>query len=330
MTAVKKAKLIVQLDVDAAGSLAALDHLSSLKNEKLHHIKLDKRHPLRIYNVSIIRICGKINRCCEKFETYMSSVTCVEDCSSQRILQEEVLDYLELCLYAAAEHVDDIESVASCFYTDSKAFAKSKDVKDLKKSIKPIRDRLSTFANALKHNQSRIRIFSTDFVHEKTNMCLHGLFIESFRSGAVGPCPILHSPEEQIISITSFLWDIIVFIFEMSTSLTKFLNALSVSHKSGVKPVPCVPYSEAVLSLARLPTYSFDDVHPFNRVRVVIKTDDATAVRLESGIYGSLKYPWTKSTEHQFGGFSHNYAGDGVTVSFALVRPNNLKLLHWE
>ena len=325
-----KPELIVRLSADAEGSLAALDHLPHLKKECLYHTKLDKRHPLGIYNVSILRICSKIKRCCEKFETYMSSASCVKDFSSQQALREELLDYLELCLYAATEHVDDIESIASCFFANSREYAKSKDVRNLKRSIKPIRDRLSAFANALKHNQSRIRIFSADFLHEETSICLHGLFIESFRSGAVGPCPILHPSNEQVVSVTSFLWDIIIFIFETSIALNRFMKVLSVVRKSDVKPEPCVPYGEAILALARLPTYSYDEEHPFNRVKVVIEGDEAIGARLESGIYGSLRRPWTKSGTLKFGDHSHNYTGDGVTRTFALVAPSTCKLLYWD
>jgi hypothetical protein len=126
----------------------------------------------------------------------------VDNISEQKALHSDIVDYLELSLYSAAEHIDDIGSLANCFFPTQRHTKKSKRLRDLRRSMKPIRDRLSGFANALKHNQSRIRIYSMEFFHDGESICLHGLYIQSFAAGKIGPCPILHSSDEQVISVT--------------------------------------------------------------------------------------------------------------------------------
>lgn len=151
-----KPVLRILLGADAAGALPALNHLETLEPGKSHHVNLNKRHPLGIYNISIARICKKIEKCSALFESYALAIKNVDNISEQKALHSDIVDYLELSLYSAAEHIDDIGSLANCFFPTQRHTKKSKRLRDLRRSMKPIRDRLSGFANALKHNQSRI------------------------------------------------------------------------------------------------------------------------------------------------------------------------------
>ena len=149
-----KPVLRILLGADAAGALPALNHLETLEPGKSHHVNLNKRHPLGIYNISIARICKKIEKCSALFESFALAIKNVDNISEQKALHSDFVDYLELSLYSAAEHIDDIGSLANCFFPTQRHAKKSKRLRDLRRSMKPIRDRLSDFANALKHNQS--------------------------------------------------------------------------------------------------------------------------------------------------------------------------------
>jgi hypothetical protein len=184
-----KAEVHVDLNGAGATGLTAASALSHLQSGSSFHEKLDRRHPLGIYNVSVNRICRKLQKCCEIGEVLWKAGKDINALHGASELREQFVDYLELCIYAAAEHVDDVEAIAGCFFPDSQSYAKSQAARELKKILKPLRDRTSAIANAIKHNQSRLRLFSLDFRHNDELMCLHGFFIEGYRQGSVCPIP---------------------------------------------------------------------------------------------------------------------------------------------
>jgi hypothetical protein len=201
-------------------------------------------------------------------------------------------------------------------------------MKKLKSDIKPIRDRISGYTNAIKHNQSRIRICSRDFEQATGSVCLHGFFIEKFHNGAISPAPLFHSTE-NVISVTSFLWSVLTYLFSMSDALCEFLGSINVV-ENPIDPTPRTPLLRpCVVALSRLPLYSFDDVHPFETVRFIVKASEPTRRELDSNIYGSLTRRWSKSTAASVGNLRMGYEGDGNTRSFAINLPTNLRIQHW-
>ena len=325
------AKPEFRIDLAVAGSspLRAETYLSSLKQGASLHEKLDCRHPLGIYNVSIKRILQKLTSCASTLEQYIRVAPSTGELRSHQVEKERVIDYIELSLYAAAEHVDDLEAIARCFFPDNGATSRATYVRKFKLMMKPLRDRIAGFTNAIKHGQSRIRTYSYDFKQLEGSVCLHGFFIEEFGGGAVGPSAVFHT-DERVISITSFLWYILIYLFLMSDALADFLEELGVVKH----PESVASQSEflkaCVVALARLPLYSFDDEHPFKRVRFVIAADEKTRPALNSGIYGSLISRWGKSTVMAVGGAEIGYEGDGTTRSFRIVHPTAVNIQHWD
>jgi hypothetical protein len=157
-----KPEILIDLDSGVGIPFTAETYLSQLKPGRSHHEQLDTRHPLGIYNVSVARILKKLTRCCYHLEDYLHAAPSVTALQHHTDKQDQVIDYVELSLYAAAEHVDDLEAIARCFFKDDQFYSGSKEVRSLKSSMKPIRDQISAFTNAIKHKQSRIRIFSHD------------------------------------------------------------------------------------------------------------------------------------------------------------------------
>jgi hypothetical protein len=110
-----KPELVIDLDSGTAIPLNAQAYLAQLKSGRSHHEELDTRHPLGIYNVSIGRILKKLTRCCNHLEDYLRAAPNVAALQLHTQKQEQVIDYIELSLYAAAEHVDDLEAVLAAF-----------------------------------------------------------------------------------------------------------------------------------------------------------------------------------------------------------------------
>jgi len=288
-----KPEIIVALDAQTNSPLKAEICLSQLKpNTSFHEILDDRRHPLGIYNVSIARIIKKLTVCCARLEELFLAAP---SASTLLAKKEGLIDYIELCLYAAAEHVDDLEAIARCFFKDERSTATSRHTKQLKSNMKPIRDRISGFTNAIKHSQSRLRICSVDFVQDTGTVCLHGFFIERFYKREIGPSPIFHSTE-RLMSVTSFLWSVLIYLFSMSDALCEFLRGMDVvEHGSG----EIVPHSsllrQCVIALARLPLYSFNDVHPFAKTRFIVKGGESARQEMRSNIYGSIMRRWSNN-----------------------------------
>jgi hypothetical protein len=112
----QKPEITMDLDSQGDSPIKAEPYLSRLKPNTSFHERLDCRHPLGIYNVSTSRILKKLTNCCNHLEEYLRAAPSVAQLHGTENTQEEVIDYLELCLYAAAEQVDDLELIGRCFF----------------------------------------------------------------------------------------------------------------------------------------------------------------------------------------------------------------------
>lgn len=323
-----KPEFHIDVSEGAASPLEALAILSALDPSEGYHLDRALRPALGIYNTSVSRICDKIVKCCQRLEQYCKTSTQIDVLRKENDLRKEIIDYIELSLYAAAEHVQDISSIAKGFFSSAKDYKSSKSAKELEQHIKNHKALISASANAIKHAQARIRLFSIEFNHGGIENCLHGYFVEGVHNGVVGPNKIFHSDDRQVFSITSLLWEINCFLLHASRCLSVFIREVTDVQTQG-SANESKPFSKAVIAAARLPLYSFDDTHPFSETRLIIKVDEDARQALDSGIYGSLSHKWTSSDDARFGNHAGEYEGDGVTRQFKLVQPKAINLQHW-
>lgn len=292
---------------------------------KTYQRKYDLRAPLGVYNISLNQLARRLAHSCEILLRLMrrhdNPKAFAEDSDEQTLS-----DYLLLTIYAAAEHVDDLENTLLTFFPERRLFAKSPDVRAFKRALSPVRRRMSGFANALKHQQARIRLFLMGFEHEGRQMCLPGFFVEGVHNDAVGASRLFHD-KEKVISLPSFLWEVLVFVYECATLLKAAVGAIR-----GVQVKPTERWPDLVSNpaklLSELPNFSFDGPHPFERTTVVlenVRREDA-----QSPLYGSISNGWSQSVEHRGGGFIGTSEGDGVTRTFDIVAPSKVRLQHWE
>ena len=310
---------------DGSSPLPAQSRLSALKESSSYHTTKDCRHPLGIYNISIVRICEKVSKCADRLELFWRNEP------NNHADMDEIIDYLELSLYSAAEHTDDIKEIANSFFKNKEEARKNRNFRLLNEAIKPLRDEIANFTNTIKHNHGRIRIFQTTFVHDNQfTLKLLGFFIEGFKNGGVSPNPILHSNGKNIISITSFLWGILTFVALSSLELSKFLQGIKAIDESKEATNDHKIFYDTVVKLTRLPLYTFDEDHPFLQTRWNIIMNEEMHQESNSGIYGSIRNEWLKSGNGEFKDSQLLFSGDGITKSFHLIFPERMNTSHWE
>lgn len=318
----------IDISIDHASSLEAHRFLASTPDNVCFHNASNLRLPLGIYNVSVTRVCDKLVRLCQHLETYFRASNTLVPLQKNYDVMQDVIDYIELALYAAAEHVDDIDSIASGFFKTSSIRDKNPAYRNLQKEIKKHKRLISTAANAIKHQQSRIRMFSIEFGHGAFFGCLHGYFIEGVEAGTVCPSTLFHRTQD-VFSITTLAWEIVVFLLNCSRDLAKFLLAVTTQPTEQVE-TKSDAFIKAVVSAARLPLYTFGEEHPFSRVTLHITSSNATVDPLESSLYGSIRNGWSRTANASFGEFVSRFEGDGTTKSFRFVQPKNIVLHHWD
>jgi len=291
------------------------------------HEKIKVRHPLGIYNISLNKIFKRIKKCSEILEEIFALHHISPENNATTDIEEHFFDYLELCLYAGAEHIDDLEIITRCLYKNKIEYRKSRLIKNLNGNIKPKRDYIAKITNTLKHNQGRFRFYSADLGPALNNLQLHGVFVDSASGNMSGPCEIVHNGTGVVLSVTTLLWEIMIFAFELSTVVSNSLFEHGIIPGSDLQR-----HSDlcgAVKALARLPLYVFDENHPFDRVTFKLVRDIENKSDLDSGIIGSINHPWPKNIDPKHVSSSIKYIGDGATRSFATFDPQTISLHHW-
>jgi hypothetical protein len=239
----------------------------------------------------------------------------------------EIIDYVELSLYAAAEHVDDITSIATGFFKHQALRDKNPAYRALSKAIKQHKHFIAAAANAIKHQQSRVRLASIPFEDQGHRGVLHGYFIEAVVNGVVAPSPTFHR-SRKLFSLTSLAWAILIFLLLASRDLAVFLNAVGVQLE-GPARVSCVSFTKAVVAAARLPIYDFGEPHPFSLVTLSLGVESSSSGLIDSGIYGSIRNGWSPTCSPIFGNLASHYEGDGKSQRFEFFTVDSVSLQHW-
>jgi hypothetical protein len=319
----------IDLEQDAQSALAAHSILEIIDNCATHHTKHNLRPALGIYNVSTLRVLQKVEDLSTSLEQYMRLSPESLDHHARSRAERSLIDYIELSIYAAAEHVDDIELIAKHFYRSEQERKRCPHYRILNKEIKQQKLFISALANYIKHSQHRIRLFHLAYKHSGQSGVFYGYIIESVTDGVVGPSPIFHSKDRSVFSVTSLAWEVISFVLRSSRSLEAFLKTKKLA--SGPVKTKSEHLTNAIIAAARLPLYNLDDDHPFSTSTLHIKWDEASWQRASSLLYGSSSNPWAPSDKITFGQSGAAFAGDGITRSFKmLVSPSRVGLQHWQ
>ncbi|WP_298015535.1 hypothetical protein [uncultured Castellaniella sp.] len=327
----EKPVFVVHISDETPSALEARVLLARATAERCLHTHNGLRMPLGIYNISVGRVTDKISRLSSKLENYFDKVRSVNPESQNNYDDEmqEVVDYIELALYAAAEHVDDIDSIATWFFKNRTLRDRDQAYRQLQKAIKKNKKFVAAAANAIKHQQSRIRIFSMEYSQASASGCLHGYFIEGVVDGVVGPSATFHR-HQAVFSVNTLVWEIIVFLLCCSRDLATFLKSV-VSEFIGPVRANDTGLSRALAVAVRLPSYTFGEEHPLSRVTLHIGVPrGGLPSQLAQALYGSLNNPWLKDVPVRLGTSISRYTGDGVSRSFLRIDLKNMVPYYWD
>ena len=316
--------------VDVTGAVSALEAhsiLVAMSDEGCFHEQLGLRLPLGIYNVSISRVADKLIRLCRRVETYFNAPDAASPQGETREVLLEIIDYIELSLYAAAEQVDDVKSICTGFFNHTSVRDKDQAYRALVKAVKQHKHFVASAANAIKHQQSRIRLATIEFKDDGHVGALHGYFIEGVANGVVGPSSTFHK-SKKLFSLTSLTWEIVLFLLLVSRDLATFLLSVGVQREGPVKAASD-QFAKAIVAAARLPIYDFGETHPFSRAAIELSVPETSLHLLESSLYGSIRYGWSISSAPAFGQLASQYEGDGKTKQFELFHPESVSFQHW-
>lgn len=318
------------MDISRGSPSALASHftLAHVTDEGCFHEANDLRQPLGIYNVSVSRACDKVIRLCQRIEAYFNAEGTLEPQRQNDDVMQELVDYIELSLYAAAEHVDDIDSIATGFFRHTSLRNKNPAYRELSKAIKQHKRFISLAANAIKHQQARIRVFSVEYVHAGHSGVLHGYFIEGVERGVVCPSPTFHK-DQQMLSVTTLPWEILHFLVLCSKDLAKFLVAVAKQSEGPVR-TNFDSFARASVAAARLPLYTFGEVHPFSRASFLLYASGEPIETLDSGLYGSVQAGWSRTSDAAFGRSEARFVGDGKTCRYRIPQPKSINFQHWD
>lgn len=323
-------KPIFSVDIAKGSHSPLASHLvlTRASDEGCFHTANGLRQPLGIYNVSVSRVCDKVVRLCQRLEAYFAAEdTLGPDAKNDNVMQE-LIDYMELLLYAAAEHVDDLDSIATGYFRNTSQRDKHPAYRELAKTVKHHKRFIASAANAIKHQQSRIRVFSMEFAHGGHIGILHGYFIEGVDQGVVCPSRIFHKTQD-VFSITTLAWEVLLFVLYCSDELSSFLVNVAKQHEGPFKN-EFDQFALAVVAAARLPLYTFGEDHPFAKAALRVHASDGSTDPGESGLYGSIRSGWSRTSAASFGRHTSRFEGDSKSRQFRFAQPKSVALQYWD
>lgn len=308
-------------------ALKVIAILAAVPNEVCFHSRFGFRQPLGIYNVSVQRICEKVALFCTALEVYFKAAYRYDDAKLHSDLCNKVVHEAELAIYAAAEHVDDVDSIARGFFANDRDWKRHSNYRTLAELVKREKRTIAVAANQIKHQQSRMRVYTMGLQHAGHEFCLHGYYLEGVEDDAIVPNAALHG-DFEVFSFSSLAWEIITFLLACSDALGAFVKAMGIAVESGSQANQSV-FEKAVIAASRLPLYSFGEPHPFSRMTMQVGASDRNLEPFKSGLYGSLLNGWSHDNQIVVRNFGSSFVGDGVTKNFRIVGPEAVSLQRW-
>lgn len=284
--------------------------LSKIGPEHLHNNAKSGRTPASAYLNSISRICGRATSLCESLEARFLKTVAIPTAGIPSD-SNDYIEKIELALYAAAEHVDDVNRIAQGFFADKKQLENTPAFKKYDAAIRSCKKPISIMANRLKHEALRVRPIATEFSFDENRMWLHGFRLEVVKDGTALPDKIAHGKAETISTVT-LIWEIVIFLLQCSDALYDFIK--KTLEVDDTDPEPCAHFSTLIRAVLRLPQYDFDTEGPIKRYKMFIDDQDAPGQAF-SGLHGSYGVGWgSYLVARPIGGIQEAVAEKGLAI----------------
>ncbi|WP_413709345.1 hypothetical protein [Rhizobium sp. Rhizsp82] len=235
------------------------------------------------------------------------------------------MDRIELVIYSAAEHCDDLDTICRTLFPTDTLCAKNANVRRLKEAMRPIRKTIASYANYMKHSHNRVRIFESELIFATRSVVFPGFFLESSDGNAIRPNPLFHGNGLPVVSLSTLIWTIFHFLIESSSVLAMAATAII---EIAEKPteVGTTILDKLISQIMELPAYHFGECHLLQNCRLQFHVDESLEFE---PIRGSIALPWPEleTVGSQIGYWAYRYSGDGVTRAFSISLPRNLSLI---
>jgi hypothetical protein len=262
--------MIIQRLSASSGGLCpeALEVLCWEFEASLYHTRLDLRHPLGIYNTSLVSIF-------ESFESVLEELTRIAierpylNPQSPDKWEDVLLEHQRRLLYYLMEHMDDCQSILRCFFDPRSDYMADSSVKLFKKSVKSYRDHIGRVVNHIKHSQGRLR----PIIFFNGNAGYPGYFVEGLDdTGTLCPAPHIHRGSNTAFSFSRDLRFHLFSVYMVSSHLATAISQIIGDKKTVSDHVDC--HSDKIVKVAvavsQLPLIFYPDEadQPVPNVRV--------------------------------------------------------------
>lgn len=165
----------------ASADLPAVTQLGALKDKPFNNAALGFRHPLGVYNVSIEAIAAAFADALDAASQYGEFSATV----ASRLAR--TLDHL---VDASTEHFDDLKSIVRLVFDSDGPQGSKRAIREFDATVKTARAFSARQANAIKHQQGRIRFVRVLFGGTPLHL---GYFIDGVdNEGVLGPSQDVH------------------------------------------------------------------------------------------------------------------------------------------
>ena len=289
----------------------AFEILGSEFSETLYFRRQRRRHPLGIYNVSMLRLTEALEKVVDEYVALASEMPAQ---ISSGDWSKDLLQFHERFLHTMAAHLDDCNSVLYCFFPTKKAARKDDRVKSFGKSVEPYRDHVAKVINKLKHDNSLLGALA--FIGD--GYFVPGYFVQGIHEdGAIGPDPDVHENGDTGFSFARDLRLHFIHIFYLSKSLAQTIRRIN-------KPSAHAPndHVDSWVTRIAIKLNGAADVYFPNEMRLPnpwIRVTEKEKRKLEMSLTYRKDRPKPKSirslVRHKLE-IVINYGGDGTSPSF--------------
>uniref|UniRef100_UPI00403965BA hypothetical protein n=1 Tax=Variovorax sp. BK018 TaxID=3450241 RepID=UPI00403965BA len=298
---------------DRQSPLKAHRVLSKIRPEHLYNDAKSGRTPPSSYLNSVSRICERARSLCEAAEArFVATVADPEHGMPNS--SSKYIEAIELAVYAAAEHIDDVNRIAAGLFSNKASLEKSPAFTKYNSAMRDCRKPISIMANRIKHEALRVRPIALEYGFDGRQMWLHGFRLEIVKDAMALPDKVAHGKGETI-SVVTLVWEIVILLLRCSDALHDFIK--ETLHLDDAAPEPCAPFSTLIRSLLRLPQYDFVKEGPIKRYKVFVD-DTGDLAQVASGLRGSFKEGWgTYLRARPLGTVLETVAETGMTIKLA-------------
>ncbi|WP_171453231.1 hypothetical protein [Serratia marcescens] len=254
---------------------------------------IGKRHPLGRYNSSISNVLKYLGKIVDGNNLALQTKIYNSKQPNYDILTDALVNFMSFFM----THIEVMGGIINDFYPEKK------DQDKIRKELNKLdaRSYVATIINHIKHNGGTLNPAS---IINLENEAVLGFFVEGYDDDSIGPCKVVHSKGDDIISINYFVRKVTADIFLVdnfiASSIEKFIQL--------GKEEKCDESLLGILDkINNLPLRFFDKEYKRNHLMYSMKNG---VLVLEH-----LKF---KRNMIMNGRISVSYTADGVTRTFKI------------